>query len=224
MDKVRFFGNATVVQRLLERIQRDVGAERTRHPPADDAPGKSVDDERHVHEAAPGRHIRQVSHPQPIRRADDKVAVHPIQRHDIRIWTPPHCKHAVDVRHGTTAYEYPASVVGIRFVADALPRRVLFIIDEAYADYLPDEWKTGVDLIREGYENVVVTRTFSKVHGMAGLRTGYGIGHPDVLNTVQNFGCGPASTSIVAFGAVQGALSGPGHPRKSREYVEKCIR
>ena len=31
-----------------------------------------------------------------------------------RIWTPPHCKQTVDVRHGTTAYVYPASVVGIR--------------------------------------------------------------------------------------------------------------
>lgn len=109
-------------------------------------------------------------------------------------------------------------------VADALPARTLFVIDEAYAEYLPDGTKTGLDLIREGYDNVVVTRTFSKVHGMAGLRSGYGIGHPDVLGTVQNFGCGPASTNIVAFGAVQGALSDPGHPRESRRHVEQSRR
>lgn len=114
-----------------------------------------------------------------------------------------------------------ASYEQLRAVADALPKNVLFIIDEAYADYLPDDRKTGIDLVKDGYENVVVTRTFSKAHGMAGLRTGYGIGHPDILATVQKYGCGPASTSIVAFGAVQGALSDTAHARKSREYVEK---
>lgn len=106
--------------------------------------------------------------------------------------------------------------------ADNLPKGVLFVIDEAYADYLPDDWKTGVDLIKEGYQNVLVSRTFSKAHAMAGLRSGYGIAHPDILEKIAKFGCGPASTSIVVFGAVQGALNDMEHARRSRRHVHGC--
>ncbi len=108
----------------------------------------------------------------------------------------------------------------LKKAADALPRDVLFVSDEAYADYLPDGWKSGVDLIKEGYTNVLVTRTFSKAHAMAGLRTGYGIAHPDILSKLTKFGCGPGSTSVTAFGAVQGALSDIAHAKATREFVE----
>lgn len=110
----------------------------------------------------------------------------------------------------------------LKLVADSLPKDVLFIIDEAYADYLPDGTKTGLDLIKEGYENVLVTRTFSKAHAMAGLRSGYGIAHPDILSEIAKYGCGPAATSMAAFGAVQGALADLEHARKSRSHVESC--
>jgi histidinol-phosphate aminotransferase len=113
------------------------------------------------------------------------------------------------------------SYTELKRIADALPKSVLFVIDEAYVDYLPDGWGSGLDLIKEGYERVLVTRTFSKAHGMAGLRCGYGIGHPDILKTITKFGCGPASTNIVAFGAVQGALNDLEHARKTRAYIEK---
>ena len=113
------------------------------------------------------------------------------------------------------------SYVELKAIADALPKHVLFIIDEAYADYLPDGWRTGIDLIKAGYQNVLVTRTFSKAHGMAGLRCGYGVGHPDILKSITKFGCGPASTNIVAFGAVQGALNDSEHARRTRSYVQK---
>ncbi|NKB36963.1 MAG: aminotransferase class I/II-fold pyridoxal phosphate-dependent enzyme [Gammaproteobacteria bacterium] len=109
----------------------------------------------------------------------------------------------------------------LKRIADSLPDKVLFVIDEAYADYLPDNWGTGIDLLKAGYKNVLVTRTFSKAHGMAGLRSGYGLGHPDILKRITQFGCGPASTSIVAFGAIQGALNDIGHARQTRSYVER---
>ena len=119
-----------------------------------------------------------------------------------------------------TALEYGQ----LKKIADSLPKHTLLILDEAYAEYLPEGWKTGIDLLKEGYENVLVTRTFSKAHGLAGLRCGYGMGHPDILRTVKHFGCGPASISIVVFGAVQGALADPEHARRSRTYVENCRR
>jgi histidinol-phosphate aminotransferase len=113
------------------------------------------------------------------------------------------------------------SYAEIEAIVDALPKDVLFVLDEAYADYHPEGWKTGIDLLKAGHHNVLVTRTFSKAQALAGLRCGYGLGHPDILKKIQRFGCGPGSTNIVAFGAVQGALSDPAHAKRSRAYVQK---
>lgn len=106
----------------------------------------------------------------------------------------------------------------LKEIADALPKKVLLVIDQAYADYLPDG-KTGIDLVREGHRNVLVTRTFSKAHAMAGLRCGYGIAHPDILKEIAKFGCGPGSTNMAVFGAVEGSLRDPAHIERSRAWV-----
>ncbi|HEY3786129.1 MAG TPA: histidinol-phosphate transaminase [Steroidobacteraceae bacterium] len=106
----------------------------------------------------------------------------------------------------------------LKKIADALPKKTLFVIDQAYADYLP-EGKTGIDLVKEGYRNVLVTRTFSKAHAMAGLRCGYGIAHPEVLKEIAKFACGPGSTNMAVFGAVEGSLRDPAHIERSRAWV-----
>ena len=107
----------------------------------------------------------------------------------------------------------------LKRIAVALPKKTLFVIDHAYADYLP-EGKTGHDLIKEGHTNVMVTRTFSKAHAMAGLRCGYGIAHPDVLKQIAKFGCGEGSTNMAVFGAVQGSLEDPDHIQRARAYMQ----
>ena len=58
---------AAVVDRLLERVQDEVGAQRRRDPPADDPPGEDVDDERDVDEATPGGDVGKVGDPELIR-------------------------------------------------------------------------------------------------------------------------------------------------------------
>lgn len=64
---------------------------------------------------------------------------------------------------------------------DAVPDDVLIIIDEAYHDFVTvEDHETAMDLVAS-HPNVVVARTFSKVHGLAGLRVGYAIGQADVL-------------------------------------------
>lgn len=76
-----------------------------------------------------------------------------------------------------------------RFV-DTLPRGVLLVLDEAYAEYAAgDDEPGGVNLVREGVDNLVVLRTFSKIFGLAGLRIGYAVAsHPAAvaLNAVRN--------------------------------------
>jgi histidinol-phosphate aminotransferase len=74
-----------------------------------------------------------------------------------------------------------------RFLA-GLPREVLVVLDEAYYEYAADvpeaDYPDGVELVRRG-QPVVVLRTFSKVHGLAGLRVGYGVAAPEVIEAVD---------------------------------------
>lgn len=108
----------------------------------------------------------------------------------------------------------------IKHVADSLPEGVLFVIDQAYIDYY-DGGKSGLDLVREGYRNVLVTQTFSKAFALAGLRCGYGLAHPDILKEIKKFGTGPASINIAGYGAIMGSLDDPEHAIRSRKYVHK---
>ena len=63
---------------------------------------------------------------------------------------------------------------------------VPILIDEAYNELTdrPD-YTSMMDLVRGG-SNILITRTFSKIFGMAGLRVGYGMGHPDIVSVVKN--------------------------------------
>ena len=85
------------VQGLFERVERQVGAKRVRHPPAHDAPRVGVDDERDVDEPRPGRDVGQVREPQRVGARSlehpvDPVRRAPLRRHAGRCLhcTPPH--------------------------------------------------------------------------------------------------------------------------------------
>lgn len=72
------------------------------------------------------------------------------------------------------------------FVA-RIPRDVLIVLDEAYAEFVTDtDAVDGVRVLEAGHPNIVVLRTFSKAFGLAGLRVGYGIGHPRVLDAARS--------------------------------------
>jgi histidinol-phosphate aminotransferase len=92
-----------------------------------------------------------------------------------------------------------------RFLA-ALPREVLVVLDEAYNEYLPDENLRPDSIGCHGrYPNLVVTRTFSKVYGLAGLRVGYALAAPgvaDLMNRVRQ----PFNVNSLALAAATAAL------------------
>lgn len=79
--------------------------------------------------------------------------------------------------------------------------RVPVFVDEAYYEFLePGSQPSASELIKQG-RNVIVARTFSKIHGMAGLRVGYAIGQPKTLDTIRKYviqGMGVSVTSIEA--------------------------
>jgi len=64
----------------------------------------------------------------------------------------------------------------------AVPDHVLVIFDEAYYEFVDSaDYPDSLRYVREGRQNVMVLRTFSKVYGMAGLRLGYGLADPEIL-------------------------------------------
>jgi len=72
----------------------------------------------------------------------------------------------------------------IEFLA-AVPQTCLVVLDEAYSEFVTDPRVTDSTKLLAGHTNLVITRTFSKAHGLAGLRVGYAIGHPTVIGIID---------------------------------------
>jgi histidinol-phosphate aminotransferase len=67
-----------------------------------------------------------------------------------------------------------------------MSQKYLVFIDEAYHEYADDpNYKSMVELIAEGHNNIVVSRTASKIHGLAGMRVGFGFAHPDLISEMR---------------------------------------
>jgi histidinol-phosphate aminotransferase len=91
-----------------------------------------------------------------------------------------------------------------RFV-EAVPPHILIVLDEAYVEYIRDGMAPpSLDLVRNR-SNVVVLRTFSKAYGLAGLRIGYAVGHPDVITALDQVYV-PFTVSSVAQAAAIASL------------------
>ena len=87
-----------------------------------------------------------------------------------------------------------------------VPRHVLVVLDEAYTEYLAPEQRYDSIAWLERFPNLLVSRTFSKAYGLAGLRVGYGIAHPevaDLMNRVRQ----PFNVSSVGLAAAEAALA-----------------
>lgn len=88
-----------------------------------------------------------------------------------------------------------------RFVA-SVPPHILIAIDEAYVEYIRDGLQPdSLGLVRT-YSNVVVLRTFSKAYGLAGLRVGYAVGHPDVITALDQVYVPFTATSLSQAAAI----------------------
>ena len=68
---------------------------------------------------------------------------------------------------------------------DAVDESVTIIIDEAYAEYVADSTYESMLALAPTKPNVLVARTFSKIYGLAGLRVGFGVGHPDLITNLR---------------------------------------
>jgi histidinol-phosphate aminotransferase len=73
----------------------------------------------------------------------------------------------------------------MRALLDVIDPGTVVVIDEAYREFLDPSFGDPVRDLVPDHPNVVVTRTFSKAHGLAGMRVGYAIGHPDVIAAID---------------------------------------
>ena len=99
---------------------------------------------------------------------------------------------------------------------EAVPEQVIVVVDEAYGEYV-DADADCPNALRwlDRFPNLIVTRTFSKAYGLAGLRVGYAVSHPqvaDLLNRVRE----PFNVNSVALVAAAAALDDVTHLERSR--------
>ncbi|MBL6958859.1 MAG: histidinol-phosphate transaminase [Rhodospirillales bacterium] len=104
-----------------------------------------------------------------------------------------------------------------------LPENVLLVIDAAYAEFVTrEDYSPGVELV-ENSENVVMTRTFSKIHALGGVRLGWAYSSAvvtDVLNRVRN----PFNVSSPAQEAGIAALADSAFTDKARRHNDACLK
>ena len=71
------------------------------------------------------------------------------------------------------------------FVLEQAEDRLVFV-DEAYHEYVDNpDYESMIGLIAEGHDNIIVSRTASKIHGLAGMRIGFGFAHPDLIHEMN---------------------------------------
>lgn len=97
---------------------------------------------------------------------------------------------------------------------ERIPDSVLVVLDEAYSEYVEDpKSPDGLEYLKEG-RNVMVLRTFSKINSLAGLRIGYGMAFPEVIDSMNRIR-EPFNTNSLAQAAALAALGDEGHVQES---------
>ncbi len=109
-----------------------------------------------------------------------------------------------------------------------LPSDVLLVIDQAYAEYVPVDDEDGAMALAAEHDNVLVTRTFSKIYGLAGERIGWGTGAPGLIETLNrirlpfNVSSTGQAMAVVALGDQDFLAQSHAHNLSERaRFVEK---
>ena len=104
----------------------------------------------------------------------------------------------------------------LRLLLENIPDNVIVLVDEAYFEYAQfEEGYPDTSLWLNDFKNLIVTRTFSKAYGLAGLRVGYALSHPDIANLLNRVRQ-PFNNNTLALVAAETALS-------DTAYIEKSI-
>lgn len=108
-----------------------------------------------------------------------------------------------------TSHGGPVIADMIERIARSSPKTVV-LIDEAYHDYATSSAYASAMPLALARENVVVSRTFSKAYGMAGLRLGYGVAHGETIKALARYRL-PNNTNVLAVAAALASVEDPVH-------------
>jgi histidinol-phosphate aminotransferase len=106
----------------------------------------------------------------------------------------------------------------VRHFAAALPEHVLLILDEAYVEFVDDPEHRNSHALALERDNVLVARTFSKAHGLAGLRCGYGIASGRISDYAERVRF-PVSVNLAAQVAATASMLAEGKVRERARFV-----
>lgn len=104
----------------------------------------------------------------------------------------------------------------VRRLRAELPEQVLLVLDAAYAEYVrKNDYEAGIELVASSH-NTVMTRTFSKIHGLAALRVGWMYGPENILDALNRVR-GPFNVNAAAIAAGAAAIG-------DRAHIEKAVQ
>jgi histidinol-phosphate aminotransferase len=110
----------------------------------------------------------------------------------------------------------------VKRLRSALPPNVLLVLDAAYADYVGrNDYESGIELVATT-DNTVMTRTFSKIHGLAALRLGWMYGPAHVVDAVNRIR-GPFNVNTPALLAGIASIEDAAHIERSRAHNTRWL-
>ena len=111
----------------------------------------------------------------------------------------------------------------VRALLARVPRRVIVLLDEAYNEYLPDALRVDATRWLDEHPNLVITRTFSKAYGLAALRVGFALAHPEVADLMNRVRM-PFNVNSIAQAAAVQALHDQAFVARSREVNDAGMK
>ena len=119
----------------------------------------------------------------------------------------------------------------LRAFCERVSAKVPVFVDEAYIDYLDNPAAYSmIDCVKKGM-NVIITRTFSKLHGFAGLRVGYGIGHADIMKQLSKYttahmciSATSANAALVSYDNTEYLQDALKKTNASKEFLYKTLK
>ena len=110
----------------------------------------------------------------------------------------------------------------IRRLIEGLPPHVICVLDAAYAEYVSrNDYEAGAALV-DSYDNVVMLRTFSKIHGLAALRLGWAYGPAHIVDAMNRIR-GPFNTTAPALAAGVAAIEDTNHVETARQHNDEWL-
>ena len=103
----------------------------------------------------------------------------------------------------------------------AMPKDVIVCVDEAYIQFVDDPGYPSMIPLTKEVENLLISRTFSKAYGLGGMRVGYGVAHPALLERMQRFSIGLLNKNTLSTVAAMAALDDQEHVRRTVEITRQ---